>query len=1652
MQTSPLSLLTLVVVALMSVAPPLWAGTTPSRSAPGEPPAYIANVGQAAYVDGQPASHVDALLVGGSSTTYVHAGGMHVVLSKTGTEDGMPRVDLYRADITLVGSNRSARLEPGVRSEGWSRYILQGDSADGRIAVRYRKLVYRDVYPGIDQHLSVNDRGPKVDYIVHPGARPETIRLTYTGVTGLHVQEDGSLWMNTPICGIREAKPIAWTQQSDGSGRTPVEVSYVVDGTSVQFSVGTYDRSKTLVIDPQRMWATYYAGNGSFNSPMVAIDPTGNVYTAASTVARNLPRSVGVFQRAPRARLEAYIAKFSWDGQFVWNTYLGSSGADFIYDLVLDPNSNPWVCGSIDSNDHPLIDLDLAGSGPHGGLLGDTIIRRAGFVMRLTPQGAWGDSWIMDGREDDEVRAIAVSNTHVAMVGSTRSPRVNDVNGKPYTHHPANNTRQYDMFVSRLILKPGSTDRWTNDWLSYYGGEYDDFGNDVVLSSTGDVVAVGITQSDSVPVTNGSSFRGARDLYLVKFTTPTIYNPVRSWATYYGSSDFDYLGGMAIDAQGNPLVVGYTSGTDLPTVNALQGTIRGNLDGFIARFNSANGQTAYSSYFGGNQNDVINAISLDASGRLWIGGWTQLSTDLPVTNNAFQSEPYADDEWPLTDGWFAQLAPDARSVLYCTYYGAQPQPNLPPMPAPGDTNQPPPSTDFGFDQITSIHVDNNAYIATASLVQSLRFSTTPGAYQIGDTLKSDTVMMVTHLTVWSDCPDTAISIVLDGPTALCPGSQRTLLAPNGFAKYLWSTGATQRTIVAQDTGTYWVICTDVNGCRFRDTVVLTQSPVPVVSAGADTTGCLNQPIALTATPTSGLAPYRFKWRRLASGPSYINDDTLQIPSVNPPATSSYEVILTDSAGCTAVDTVVVTIINPQPTAAPSPVNFGEMGACESERFDSVVVTNPMPYAITIATFTADDPRLELVTSLNPPLSVAAGASRVLRLRISPTTEGTVNGTFALSGAPCSWTLTLPYTVTKAKASATIAPGTIDFGAGVNCEPLVRDSSTVIRNGGTEPLVVEPGVVAGPFSIVAPTTPTTVAPGETLRVSVRFEPMTDGAFSEVARFAYTTGDCQDTLRLTLRGARSSVGISAAPTTIDMGTLEGCEDERDTTITLSNTGSVDVTVTLPALPEVVFFPAGPITISAQGTQDVRVTVRPSAAGAFSFAPVLTAQPCDVSLPLSITGSKNGIAYTTPDVIAMGELNTCTDEPTITQQFSIAFNGTGSGTVASVNIGSSLATSLQAGVTLQSGQPQSFTLSWTPQADGAFIDSVVVVFQPCDVRRVIRVEGVRTTPALTAQTPAVNLGALTGDATGTIRYVNSGTDTLFVGALASANAIVVATRPSAIEALLPGSILEVDYRIVCSDVINDTITAVTLGDCVLEVATVFTGTCDGTPDASATVVIDDVTATVGQRIAVPIRLTSSAGLDANNLRTWEAEITYNPMVVVGTGSTPDCFVAGQYAPCTITITGTRTDSIGTLATLDLTAVLGTDVRTDLTLSRFVWLEDTTVAVQREDGSVTITDICLVDGPRLLDPKAEAFSIRVYPQPASQQVTLDVRGLGSQSGSWTLVTYLGQVVRDGALTPNADGNAVVALDVSTLSSGTYFLTINARGSVYRMPVIIQR
>lgn len=1640
-----------LIVAITLIASTVHASTP--RAVRSGSDAFIQNVGQFRYTDGSPVTTVDAVARFGNTVAWVHRSGMHVVQQKVHRVEGQrsPEVDYFRVDMELVGSNPMARLET-LSADGTTRIYGPGDSALGRVASRWRVMTYRDVYDGIDLRITMNETGPKVDFIVHPGADPSVIAVRYQGADHILKDEDGSVWASTPLGSLRESAPVSWTEHAP-HGRIAVQSSYLVDGNAYRFQLEAYDHSKVLVIDPQRVWATYYGGNGGFGEPQTTVDQDGMVYLAGTTVATDLPRSTGVFQPRLRARSDGYIVKWSETGAFIWQTFVGGTGNDQIYDITTDARGHIWVCGMLDSNNHPLVGLDLNGSGPYGTLEGDTIIGEAGFVMRLTKDGLWGDSWIMDGREQDGVASIDVNNDRIAIVGYTRSPRVMEITGNPYAKNPANNTRQYDMFVSRCVQRPGNQYRFQNDWLTYYGGSLDDFGVKVAIDAAGNVTAAGYTLANDVPTTDGSTSQGVSDVMMLRIVTPTAFNPQRAWASVVGGSDYENPTDLRLDATGNPIIVGLTSSNNFPVANAYQAAINGSGDGFIRKFNAANGAAIFSTYWGGNQSDQISSLSLDKAGRLWIAGSTSASTNLPVTNDAFQKTVFNDAEYTLTDGFMALLSADGRTVNYCSYYGAPPQASLPPRPNPPDP-PPPPSTDYGTDMITDVFADGNAYIVFASSVMSVRMPTTPGAYQDSSStkIKKDTILANAFLSYFTNCKDSIINVVINGSPNLCVVETRQLIAPAGFAKYKWSTGDTVRQITVSDTGNYVVTCTTVDGCRYRDTVRIQRNPSPNVTAGRDTVMCVNGAVRLTANVSGGTAPYKYKWRRQEAGPTYIDDDTLRSPTVNPNTTSNYIVTVTDVNGCTGVDTVRVSVTDPRPTASPTLVDFGTLDACQSSKTATMRVKNPMPYPISITGSTPDGSGIAVQTDLTSGVLVNAGDSALITLIATPTNTGVTNGSIIVSGDPCGWKLTVNYRITKSNSAATITPSVLDFGSAVNCTPVTRDSFAVIRNSGTDPLTVQPGAIDAPFSIVAPTVATTIAPGDTLRVTIRYNPTADGTFSSVATFPYTAGACADTFRVTTRGTRSSVSVEATPTTIDFGTLEGCEDERDSVITITNTGTVAATISLPTRTDVVFNPAGPIDLAAGASQQVTVTIRPAASGNFSATVDLTVQPCDQKITLTLSAVKQGVAFTTPSTIGLGELNTCTDPATRTQSYSISFDGTGTSTASTVTTGPSITTTLTSGTTFDAGTPKSFDVVWTPTADGALVDSIVIVFEPCSVRRMIRVTGVRTTPSLRAVTPNVALGALAGDATGTIRFENNGTDTLFVGALASQYAIVVNATPSPIEPLLPGAFLTVDYRIVCTPTINDTITAATIGGCQLTARTVFTGTCDKSVNASATVVIDDVSAAIGEKILVPMRLTASSGLNAVGLTNWRAKITYNPMVVVGTGATPDCYVDGQYTPCTIEIIGVRSDTVGLLTNLELIPVLGTDVRTDLVITEFKWIEDTTVITSTKNGSVTLSDICDEGGVRLLDPKASAFSIKVYPIPASTQLTIDVKGLGSQAGTWTMFNYIGAQVANGPLTPDAQGNALVTVDVSSFGSGTYFLTIDARGQIYRMPVLIQR
>ena len=122
--------------------------------------------------------------------------------------------------------------------------------------------------------------------------------------------------------------------------------------------------------------------------------------------------------------------------------------------------------------------------------------------------------------------------------------------------------------------------------------------------------------------------------------------------------------------------------------------------------------------------------------------------------------------------------------------------------------------------------------------------------------------------------------------------------PSGF------TSNQQRPTVSPSvTTTYFVSYTNqYSGCTGLDTVVINVVPSPVANAGADTGTCQGTPITIGSNPVSG---YTYNW----SPTTNLSSSTIANPQVNANSvgTFQYVVSVSNSAGCSTRDTVIVNV-------------------------------------------------------------------------------------------------------------------------------------------------------------------------------------------------------------------------------------------------------------------------------------------------------------------------------------------------------------------------------------------------------------------------------------------------------------------------------------------------------------------------------------------------------------------------------------------------------------------------------------------------------------------------------------------------------------------------------------------------------------------------
>ncbi|MBN1888326.1 MAG: SBBP repeat-containing protein, partial [Thermoflexales bacterium] len=144
-------------------------------------------------------------------------------------------------------------------------------------------------------------------------------------------------------------------------------------------------------------------------------------------------------------------------------------------------------------------------------------------------------------------------------------------------------------------------------------------------------------------------------------TLPLIIDPHIEYATFLGGDYEDAVSGIAVDASGNVYVAGNTYSSDFPTQNPLPPP-GGRRDAFVTKL-SADGQSLmYSTYLGGDWGEYGVGIAIDGSGNAYVAGYTS-STDFPTAS------PTQSSLGGRVDAFITQLNPSGSALLFSTFLG-----------------------------------------------------------------------------------------------------------------------------------------------------------------------------------------------------------------------------------------------------------------------------------------------------------------------------------------------------------------------------------------------------------------------------------------------------------------------------------------------------------------------------------------------------------------------------------------------------------------------------------------------------------------------------------------------------------------------------------------------------------------------------------------------------------------------------------------------------------------------------------------------------------------------------------------------------------------------------------------------------------------------
>lgn len=622
---------------------------------------------------GDPAASSDFIAQGRGYALHLSAGQMSLrVAAKDGRSD--------QVGISFVGSNRNAVGIAVDKVPTVTNYFIGRDRSQWRTGVEnYAKVRYAGIYPGTDVVFYGHDGQIEHDFTLAPAADPRSIVLQVTGAKSLALNSQNEIVISTREGEVLLKKPAIY-QESLGK-RVSVEGSYrLLAGNRIGFSVEHYDKTRELTIDPVIVFATYIGGFTTSQGVAVAADPsTGDVYVAGTVTAdftTGTSPAITPQTHAPNGTtlptsngslFVAKLASAANGSTFSWVTYVGGTGPDTTKAIAFG-GSQVVVAGFTQSNDFP-----VSSNAPDATFGSGTT---AGFVTALdSSSGGTGEYYATyvaptTGSGDSSLSAVALDGTGNIYVAGALQNSTDFVGADCST--VTNTTGGGNSFVAELDPTGSAASSLLH--LTIFNGDSSGstFPRGLAVSGS-DVYVVGEASTD-FPTGDAkptkapaiTTITGASAAYFadVQFSanqatcSATTTNPSLVHARVYHDNSFggtgstDIFNAISLQSATSLYIAGQSNSGTLSSLDATSTssialstvTNAGGEDALVLHIDPSKLSSGSAAEvltlmeIGGSNDDNATSISIDSTGKLFLGGSTLslqgANTAFPTTTTA----------------------------------------------------------------------------------------------------------------------------------------------------------------------------------------------------------------------------------------------------------------------------------------------------------------------------------------------------------------------------------------------------------------------------------------------------------------------------------------------------------------------------------------------------------------------------------------------------------------------------------------------------------------------------------------------------------------------------------------------------------------------------------------------------------------------------------------------------------------------------------------------------------------------------------------------------------------------------------------------------------------------------------------------------------